>query len=121
MKSEQMEKEARLFKALANPARLEILEVLRHGEQCVCHIEAVLGYRQAYISQQLMVLREAGLVSDRKDGWNSYYRASRPEVFDLTDQAASMTGAAEDGFRYDDKPANCPCPKCAALLSIAAK
>jgi len=60
---------AGLFKTLMHPARLEILEILRDGEHCVCHIEAVLGYRQAYISQQLSVLREAGLVQDRRDGW----------------------------------------------------
>jgi DNA-binding transcriptional ArsR family regulator len=42
---------AKLFKTLMHPARLEILEILREGEHCVCHIEAALGYRQAYISQ----------------------------------------------------------------------
>jgi DNA-binding transcriptional ArsR family regulator len=50
------------FKALAHPVRLQILDMLRSGEVCVCHMEAVLGKRQAYISQQLMVLRDAGLV-----------------------------------------------------------
>ncbi|MEW6406696.1 MAG: permease [Chloroflexota bacterium] len=45
---------------LMHPARLGILDLLREGEACVCHMEAVFGYRQAYISQQLMVLRDAG-------------------------------------------------------------
>jgi DNA-binding transcriptional ArsR family regulator len=56
------EPEARLFRILSNPARLDLLACLRDGEACVCHLEAALGLRQAYISQQLAVLRQAGLV-----------------------------------------------------------
>ena len=59
--------------------------MLRDGEQCVCHLEAVLGCRQAYISQHLMVLREAGLVEDRRDGARIFYRVIKPEVFDLVE------------------------------------
>ena len=44
-------------------------------------MEAHLGYRQAYISQQLMVLREAGLIQDRRDGWNVFYRVAEPRIF----------------------------------------
>ena len=43
---------ARLFKILMHPGRLSILDMLRDGEHCVCHMEAHLGYRQSYISQQ---------------------------------------------------------------------
>ena len=78
---------AGLFKVLMHPARLAILEILRGGEQCVCHMEAVLGLRQAYISQQLMVLRQAGLVTDRRDGWNIFYQVIRPEVYEVLDAA----------------------------------
>ncbi len=52
MNSEQFEPQARLFKALMHPGRLAILEILRNGEECVCRMEALLGLRQAYISQQ---------------------------------------------------------------------
>lgn len=65
--------ESQLLKALAHPTRIAILEILRAGEQCVCHIEAILGLRQAYISQQLMVLRRAGIITNRREGWNQYY------------------------------------------------
>ena len=112
-----------LFKALTHPARLEILEILRHGEQCVCHLEAHLGYRQAYISQHLMVLREAGLVEDRRDGWNIYYRVVEPRVFDLIDQASRMKGqgvgmGAEAGAaKRRRRTSACPCPKCAAAAA----
>ena len=63
-----------LFKACGHPVRLQILEVLlRDGEACVCHLEAHLGQRQAAISQHLAKLRQVGLVTDRRDGWNVYY------------------------------------------------
>ncbi len=100
-----------IFKALMHPTRLSILEILRDGEQCVCHMEAVLGQRQAYISQHLMVLREAGLVEDRRDGARIFYRVTKPEVFELVDEASRMS---------EEKPSqvapgrvdNCPCPMC---------
>ena len=59
--SQPYEAQAQWLKVLTHPARLAILNILRDGEHCVCHMEAHLGYRQAYISQQLMVLREAGI------------------------------------------------------------
>src|SRR5512147_3293520 len=86
------EESAKLFKVLMHPARLEILDILRDGEHCVCHIEAALGQRQAYISQQLSVLREAGLVQDRRDGWNVHYRVTKPQVFALLDVTVTMVG-----------------------------
>jgi ArsR family transcriptional regulator len=88
-----------------------ILETLRDGEQCVCHLEAVLGCRQAYISQHLMVLREAGLVEDRRDGARIFYRVVKPEVFDLVDNANLLSG--EKPIHIGQvKKTDCPCPKC---------
>lgn len=78
---------AALFRALAHPQRLAILEALEGKELCVCDMEEVLGLRQAYVSQQLAVLREAGLVCFRRDGWNVLYRIARPEVYELLDLA----------------------------------
>jgi len=69
---------------------LEILEVLRDGEQCVCHLESVLGLRQAYMSQQLMALRKVGLVAHRKDGLRMYYRVLDPGVYAILDVARSL-------------------------------
>ena len=115
------ERTARLFKALMHPARLEILDILRTGEQCVCHIEAALGYRQAYISQQLSVLREAGLVQDRRDGWNMYYRVTDPQIYTIVDAARRMTGEARmSSQRKSAKAASCPCPRCNPAAEMAA-
>lgn len=103
---------ARLFKALMHPARLAILELLREGEECVCHLEAHLGYRQAYISQQLAVLREAGLVKDRRDGWNIYYQVSHPEIYSLLDMAGEVLGVKPQLEIAQNLDQSCPCPKC---------
>jgi ArsR family transcriptional regulator len=102
---------ANIFKALMHPARLSILEILRDGEQCVCHLEAVLECRQAYISQHLMVLREAGLVEDRRDGARIFYKVIKPEVFDLVDAAIRMNGVEPFPVSYS-RVKDCPCPKC---------
>jgi DNA-binding transcriptional ArsR family regulator len=102
---------AELFKALAHPTRVAILEVLRHGEECVCHMEAALGRRQAYISQQLMILRAAGLVVDRRDGLNMFYRVVRPEVFAVLDAARGLADRSGPGA-ISLRPADCPCPNC---------
>jgi DNA-binding transcriptional ArsR family regulator len=98
-----------LFKAFSHPARLAILEELRLGEHCVCHLEAMLGARQSYVSQQLAVLREAGLICDRRDGWNVYYQVKDLRVFDLLDAAYEMTGKKPEPHSVVQ---GCPCPRC---------
>lgn len=105
-------KEIQLFKALSHPARIAILELLRNGEQCVCHLEASLGLRQAYISQQLSVLRKAGLLAKRRDGWNIYYRVLNKEVFAVLDSVYQMTGTPK--IERTITPATCTCPSCEA-------
>lgn len=99
------------FKALAHPARLQILDILRRGEVCVCHIETALHKRQPYVSQQLMLLREAGLVESRKEGLQVYYRLADTRIASILEAAA--------GPLSDDKgdPLNgCPCPACTTVL-----
>ncbi len=103
--------QAQLIKVLTHPARLAIIDILRNGEQCVCHMEAHLGLRQAYISQQLAILREAGLIQDRKDGWNVFYSLTDPRVLDLLEIVERLT-PGEDCQKHTDQPVTCPCPKC---------
>lgn len=101
-----------LLKALAHSTRLAILEILREGEQCVCHMEATLGLRQAYISQQLMILKQADLLEARRDGLNLYYRVVNPDVFGILDAVRSVTGGSPELPGHKHARANCPCPKC---------
>jgi DNA-binding transcriptional ArsR family regulator len=111
--------QARLLKAMAHPTRLRILEILSRGEACVCHLTAVLGQRQPYVSQQLMTLREAGLVNDRKDGVMVYYSLSDPCLEEVIQVTRSMLLASQPGLRFPEPPdlpvEGCPCPKCEAL------
>lgn len=101
-----------LLKALSHATRLAILDILREGEQCVCHMEATLGQRQAYISQQLMILKQAGLLESRRDGLNLYYRVIKPDVFGILDAVRSATGVTAKLPSHKHSKRNCPCPKC---------
>lgn len=101
----------RLLKVLAHPVRLQILNALRQGEECVCHLTAFLHQRQAYVSQQLMFLRRAGILEDRKDGLRVYYRIKDPRVFDVLDTLHALVGA-NDIPSEKTRIGACPCPKC---------
>ena len=109
---DEYQNEIKYLKALSHPARLAILETLRQGEACVCHMETLFGWRQAYISQQLMVLREAGLVADRRDGWNIFYRVVKPKIYDVINAVYQVSGR---GARIELPMASldtCTCPHC---------
>jgi DNA-binding transcriptional ArsR family regulator len=101
----EYEERAQFFHILSHPARLQILDILRKGDECVCHIQSVLGKRQAYVSQQLMVLRDAGLVTDRKDGLNVFYRLSEPAVANVLEV---LIGPTEQRAECDQAA----CPHC---------
>ncbi len=64
---------ARVFHALSDETRLAIVERLRGGERCVCDLQDLLDVAQSRLSFHLKTLKEAGLVTDRKDGRWSYY------------------------------------------------
>jgi DNA-binding transcriptional ArsR family regulator len=74
---------ARIAKALANPHRFEIIDVLAQGERSVEDLAAETALTLANASQHLQALREAHLVSARKEGLRVYYRLSDPTVFRL--------------------------------------
>ncbi len=70
------DKASQLMKSMANPDRLMLLCLLTQGEKTVGEIEGILDIRQPTLSQQLTVLREAELVSTRREGKNIYYTIS---------------------------------------------
>jgi DNA-binding transcriptional ArsR family regulator len=107
--------QTQFFKVLTHSTRLAILDMLRDGEQCVCHMEAVFGLRQAHISQHLMVLRDAGLVTDRRDGWNVFYRVIKPEIYQVIDAMNAFSGKPSGNpfaVKLKASKRECPCPKC---------
>lgn len=81
---------ADLFKALAHPARIRILELLRSGEMTVTELSNRLNIESSSISQQLAVLRFKNIVGGRKDGTSVYYCIQEPRVCDLLDIARDI-------------------------------
>lgn len=79
-----------LFHALSDATRLAIIEMLRGGEQCVCDLQAELGAAQSRLSFHLKVLRDAGLVTDRKEGRWSYYSIVPEALTEVHDLANAL-------------------------------
>jgi ArsR family transcriptional regulator len=105
---------SKLLSLIGQPVRIQILLIIGAKEACVCHLEAVIGIRQAAISQHLMALRKAGLVTTHRDGRNIFYHLTRPEVVDILHQAALITGNNPEvlcDLAVRPVP-NCPCPQC---------
>jgi rhodanese-related sulfurtransferase len=74
---------ARAAKALASGRRIELLDVLANGERTVEALAGEVGLTVANTSQHLQILRQAGLVSSRREGTSIHYRLASPEVFEL--------------------------------------
>jgi ArsR family transcriptional regulator len=109
--------QAQLFQALSHPVRLRILDILARQEACVCHLTAILGQRQPYVSQQLATLREAGLVADRREGTLIYYRLVDEHLAALLDEGKVVVrDLLDDSLVFPPIPeeglGNCPCPRC---------
>jgi ArsR family transcriptional regulator, arsenate/arsenite/antimonite-responsive transcriptional repressor len=92
------ERATRLFHALSDRTRLSILQRLRLGERCVCDLTDALDAAQSRLSFHLKVLKDAGLVADRKDGRWMYYTLNADtlaEVAEVVDALATAPSAAE--------------------------
>ncbi len=74
---------AELFRALAHPTRIRILELLSTGEHTVQDLQGALGLGQPVVSQQLAVLRARLLVNSRRMGTASYYTLRSPLIAEL--------------------------------------
>lgn len=87
---------ARLFQALSDPTRLQIVELLADGEHCVCDLMAAVDAAQSRLSFHLKTLKDAGLVADRKDGRWVHYRL-RTEALEEMAGALHLVGNARPG------------------------
>ncbi len=74
---------ARWFHALADETRLKIIDRLAEGEQCVCDLTDALGAAQSRLSFHLKTLKEAGIVSDRREGRWVYYSLNPEAIGEL--------------------------------------
>lgn len=93
-----LSRSAQLFHALSDETRLAVLDMLRDGEQCVCDLQGALDAAQSRLSFHLKVLRDAGLVSDRKEGRWSYYRINN-EVLEEAHDLVRLLGTPASGAK----------------------
>jgi DNA-binding transcriptional ArsR family regulator len=114
------EAQAELFRALAHPFRLQLLEMLGAEEVCVCHLVAYSGKPQPYVSKHLAELRDAGIVIDRREGQRVYYRLTDPAlrtVLDGARRALARRGLlpAQEATTFGPRfpVPGCECPRCA--------
>ena len=84
-----------LFKALSDPTRLSIAELLLGGEKCVCEIFPKVKRAQPTVSLQLAKLESLGIVKSRREGKSIYYSISNPKVKRVLDAAGHDTQVAE--------------------------
>src|SRR3954452_24114223 len=93
-----LDRSVQLFHALSDSTRLSILQRLRFGERCVCDLTDALDAAQSRLSFHLKVLKDAGLVTDRRDGRWMYYTLNQEalsEAAELVQTLASTPSARE--------------------------
>ncbi|MEW6448168.1 MAG: metalloregulator ArsR/SmtB family transcription factor [Bacillota bacterium] len=81
---------AEILRVLGHPLRLKIIECLRGGERCVCEIIPAVGAEQSVVSKHLALLRQAGLLSCRKEGLRVIYWVRDPKAFEICDLAREI-------------------------------
>jgi len=84
---------ARRFRALGDPLRVRMLDLLRDDELSVSELAERLAAGQQNVSKHLALLADAGMVARRKDGTRVYYRIADPAIFDLCDQVCGSLQA----------------------------
>jgi len=82
--------EVDVFKALADPTRLKILECIKNGEKCICKIIPYTGKSQPCVSQHLKVMKHAGIIDERKDGTKIMIKTSNDEIFKIIDRVKKL-------------------------------
>jgi ArsR family transcriptional regulator len=105
------ELKAQFFKTLGHPARIRILEVLADGPRSVSALQPDVGIEASHLSQQLGMLRRAGIVEAERDGSSMIYDVTDPQIFELLKVAkqiitTSLTGAGDlladlEGISYE--------------------
>jgi len=79
-----------VFKALADPTRLKILECIENGEKCICEIIPYTGKSQPNVSQHLKVMKYAGIINERKDGTRIMIKPSDKDIYKIIDQVKRL-------------------------------
>jgi ArsR family transcriptional regulator len=87
-----LEYSAEVLKAIAQPTRLKIIQLLQDGEHCVCEIFPAIGHEQSNTSRHLQMMLKSGILQQRKDGLKIYYSLRHPEVLEMVGLAELIAG-----------------------------
>ncbi len=90
MDEKALELKAEILKALAQPTRLKILELLRGGEKCICEIVPAINGEQSNISRHISLMQKTHLISTRKDGVRLMVSVRDSRIFDILDQVGTI-------------------------------
>jgi ArsR family transcriptional regulator len=94
-----LEQAQRWFHALSDETRLQLIELLRDGEQCVCDLTDALDAAQSRLSFHLKTLKDAGLVTDRKQGRWVYYALNPPALDEIMEFISGLRPKPSPGLR----------------------
>ena len=106
---------AQYYKVLGSPIRIQLLFSIGYGEACVCHLERLLKKRQAYISQHLMVLRDAEILETRREGKYIFYRVADQGLLDLIQETSEILHIPKSDLPQitgSRTLSMCDCPSC---------
>jgi ArsR family transcriptional regulator len=90
MEDKVLELKAEVLKALAQPTRLKILELLRNGERCICEIVPAINGEQSNISRHISLMQRSHLVTTRKDGVRVMVNVKDPKIFEILDRVSAI-------------------------------
>jgi ArsR family transcriptional regulator len=90
MEDRILELKAEVLKALAQPTRLKILELLRNGERCICEIVPAINGEQSNISRHISLMQKSHLVTTRKDGVKVMVKVRDPKIFEILDSVSLL-------------------------------
>jgi ArsR family transcriptional regulator len=90
MEERVLELKAEILKALAQPTRLKILELLRNGEKCICEIVPAINGEQSNISRHISLMQKSRLITTRKDGVKVMVKVRDPEIFNILDKVSAI-------------------------------
>jgi len=90
MEERVLELKAEILKALAQPTRLKILELLRNGEKCICEIVPAINGEQSNISRHISLMQRSHLVTTRKDGVRVMVKVKDPKIFEILDNISLL-------------------------------
>jgi len=85
MEEKAIQLKSEVLKALAQPTRLKILELLRNGERCICEIVPAINGEQSNISRHISTMQKSHLITTRKDGVKVMVKVRDPRIFEILD------------------------------------